>query len=345
MELALDSSSIAIGVGSESSVTFEAAGSTTNNPVVNDSVDRNALADPAKLIGHIPPAIAPAGMGIPLLCCGVCGYFISPTRLLDQAVGGVLQSDGQLPGTRPIGGADYVPTGHGSFGSSISDPMLWRNVAPVAGWNGSLPGGGETSSGTMTGQIGILSGSVTTAIAPQGKSQSVTAASPNLLAAEAAATNPIVLENQKAGNPESEWGIDGAGDSNIEGFATDISVNRGTTISFKIDTDSTNYRIDIYRLGYYGGMGARKVATIQHTGLQNQPAPLRDSSTGLVDAGNWAVSASWAVPTDAVSGVYIAKLVRQDGTQGQNHIPFIVRDDSSHSDIVFQTADHDLAGL
>ena len=86
-------------------------------------------------------------------------------------------------------------------------------------------------------------------------------------------------------------------------------------------------------------MGARKVATIQHTGLQNQPAPLRDSSTGLVDAGNWAVSASWAVPADAVSGVYIAKLVRQDGTAGENHIPFIVRDDSSHSDIVFQTAD------
>ena len=30
---------------------------------------------------------------------------------------------------------------------------------------------------------------------------------------------------------------------------------------------------------------------------------------------------------------------RQDGTSGENHIPFIVRDDSSHSDIVFQTSD------
>ncbi|MFT2214626.1 DUF4082 domain-containing protein [Rhizobium giardinii] len=155
----------------------------------------------------------------------------------------------------------------------------------------------------------------------------------------AAATNPIVLENQKPGNPESEWGIDGAGSSNIEGFATDISINRGQTVSFKINTNSSNYRIDIYRLGYYGGMGARKVATIQHTGVQNQPTPLRDSATGLVDAGNWAVSASWAIPADAVSGVYFAKLVRQDGTAGQNHIPFIVRDDSSHSDVLFQTSD------
>ena len=90
------------------------------------------------------------------------------------------------------------------------------------------------------------------------------------------APNKVVLENQKPGNPESEWGIDGAGSSNIEGFATDISTNRGQTVNFKINTNSSNYRIDIYRLGYYGGMGARKVATIQHTGVQNQPHPLRD---------------------------------------------------------------------
>ncbi|AMA61177.1 hypothetical protein BCCGELA001_10900 [Bradyrhizobium sp. CCGE-LA001] len=149
----------------------------------------------------------------------------------------------------------------------------------------------------------------------------------------------MVLENQKAGNPQSEWDIVGAGSSNIEGFATDISINRGNRVDFKINTNSSNYRIDIYRLGYYGGMGARKVATIQHMGVQNQPTPLRDAATGLVDAGNWSVSASWDIPADAVSGVYIAKLVRQDGTAGANHIPFIVRDDSSTSDVVFQTAD------
>ncbi len=135
------------------------------------------------------------------------------------------------------------------------------------------------------------------------------------------------------------WDIDGAGSSNIEGFATDISVDIGNRVDFKINTNSSNYRIEIYRLGYYGGMGARLVTTIQHTGVQNQPAPLRDATTGLVDAGNWSVSASWNVPADAVSGVYIAKLVRQDGTFGENHIPFIVRDDSSTSDIVFQTSD------
>jgi hypothetical protein len=151
--------------------------------------------------------------------------------------------------------------------------------------------------------------------------------------------NSIVLENQNPGDPESEWDLHGPGSTTIEGFAVDISVNRGGTIAFKINTDSTNYRIDIYRLGYYGGMGARKVATFEQNTASVQVTPSIDTAIGLVDAGNWSVSASWTVPATAVSGVYIAKLVRQDGMAGENHIPFIVRDDGSHHDLIFQTSD------
>ncbi len=131
-----------------------------------------------------------------------------------------------------------------------------------------------------------------------------------------------------------------AGDPSIQGFATDISVNKGETIRFKVKTDAANYRLDIYRLGYYGGLGARKVATVTPSAPlpQTQPNPITDSATGLVDCGNWAESASWAVPLTATSGVYIAKLVRTD-TGGASHIPFVVRDDSSTSDLLFQTSD------
>ena len=45
------------------------------------------------------------------------------------------------------------------------------------------------------------------------------------------------------------------------------------------------------------------------------------------------------VPATSVSGVYIAHLVRQDTVFGENHIPFIVRDDGTKHDIVFQTSD------
>ncbi len=152
--------------------------------------------------------------------------------------------------------------------------------------------------------------------------------------------NPIVVENCLAGNPPSEWDISGVGDTSIEGFATDISVNRGSTVFFKVNTNAANYRFDIYRMGYYGGQGARKVATVSPSASlpQSQPACLNDATTGLIDCGNWAVSGSWAVPATATSGIYIAKVVRAD-TGGASHIVFVVRDDASASPLLFQTSD------
>ena len=126
--------------------------------------------------------------------------------------------------------------------------------------------------------------------------------------------NSVVRENRLPGNPSTEWDINGWGDPTIQGFGHDISINRGETIYFKIKTDSTDYRIDIYRMGYYGGMGARRVDTVKPSVKlpQHQPEGLRDEATRLYDCGNWAVSASWQAPSDATSGIYFARLVRQD---------------------------------
>jgi hypothetical protein len=152
--------------------------------------------------------------------------------------------------------------------------------------------------------------------------------------------NAIVVENCQTGNPSTEWDFTGVGDTSIQGFATQFSVNRGTTISFKVNTNASAYRFDVYRMGYYNGMGARKVATFNPSATlpQNQPACLNDPATGLNDCGNWAVSGSWAVPATAVSGIYFAKITRTD-TNGASHIFFIVRNDSSTSDLIYQTSD------
>ena len=50
------------------------------------------------------------------------------------------------------------------------------------------------------------------------------------------------------------------------------------------------------------------------------------------------MSASWNVPADATSGIYFAKLVREDAA-GSSHVFFIVRDDDGRSDLLFQTSD------
>ena len=153
--------------------------------------------------------------------------------------------------------------------------------------------------------------------------------------------NAITCENALAGDPTSDWQVSGAGDATIQGYATSMSVNIGDTVSFKISTPASSYHIDILRMGYYQGNGARKVAAGQTPSAllpQSQPACLTDSSTGLIDCGNWAVSASWQVPVTAASGVYLAHLVRND-TGGSSLIPFVIRNDASTSDIVVKTSD------
>src|SRR5690349_5401195 len=158
-------------------------------------------------------------------------------------------------------------------------------------------------------------------------------------------TSVIACENTKPGDPPSDWQVSGQGDTAIQGFATQMSVLPGQTISFKINSSTVSrYHIDILRLGWYQGNGATKVASgllPSVTLPQTQPTCKNDTaSTGLIDCGNWAVSASWTVPSNAVSGLYLAHLKRDDTTSGNGSvIPFVVRNDASHSDILFQTDD------
>src|SRR5881394_805203 len=76
--------------------------------------------------------------------------------------------------------------------------------------------------------------------------------------------NPIVVENCQTGNPATEWDLPGgASSANVQGFATDISVNKGGVVHFKVDVNPAGaFHLDIYRMGYYGGLGARKIASI-----------------------------------------------------------------------------------
>ncbi|PKH37442.1 DUF4082 domain-containing protein [Nocardioides alpinus] len=152
--------------------------------------------------------------------------------------------------------------------------------------------------------------------------------------------NKIACENSKPGTSPEIWdSAYGSGADSIQGFSTDISVNVGQRVDFKIKTDASSYTIDIYRIGYYQGNGARKITSVTPSVNlpQNQPNCINDLTTETYDCGNWAVSASWNVPSTAVSGVYIAQLKRSNGDS--SHITFVVRDDASTSDVVFQTSD------
>lgn len=126
--------------------------------------------------------------------------------------------------------------------------------------------------------------------------------------------NDIIRENCKTGNPATEWDINGAGSSLIQGFATQSSYAVGEEVLFKVKTNSRQYRFDIYRLGWYNGLGARQVATLKPVVQlpQEQPECHKDDATLLVDCGTWAVSGAWTIPDDIVPGVFFARLVMED---------------------------------
>jgi hypothetical protein len=157
----------------------------------------------------------------------------------------------------------------------------------------------------------------------------------------ASCANPVACENLLPGTPQSAWDVGYGEGTTIQGFAAPFSVNIGQTIQFKIKSPASKYAIDIYRMGYYGGDGARLEASVTPniSVSQSQPACGSNTTTGLTDCSNWGVSASWTVPATAVSGVYFAHIYRTDGTSDENQIPFVVRNDASHSDIIFKTSD------
>jgi hypothetical protein len=95
------------------------------------------------------------------------------------------------------------------------------------------------------------------------------------------------------------------------------------------------YSISIYRLGWYQGIGARLMQQIPGlTGVAQAACP-EDPETRLIECA-WSPSYTLSVPTTWTSGIYLARLNRQDGFA--NYIMFVVRNDASTSTYLFQSS-------
>ena len=153
--------------------------------------------------------------------------------------------------------------------------------------------------------------------------------------------NPVQLENAKPG--DASWRVSNVAQNHeIEGYASATSITRGQSITFFVNTTDTHYSLDIYRVGWYAGVGARRMLpSIVLSGV-HQPSPTTDSTTLLVQC-NWTASYALAVPddtsdpTDWMSGAYLVKLTASTSGK-QNYIVFVVRDDTRRSDLLFQSS-------
>ena len=151
--------------------------------------------------------------------------------------------------------------------------------------------------------------------------------------------NPVVIENQQQGSPNWQmWrpGYRNADDvaKQIKGYGSATSVNKGDSITFHVTVNPAQaYTMDVYRMGWYQGLGGR---LLQHIGPLNgvqQPSCPVDTGTGLIEC-PWTASYRLTVPRSWTSGVYLVQLTNAQGYQ--NYIDFVVRDDGRPADILYQ---------
>ena len=173
----------------------------------------------------------------------------------------------------------------------------------------------------------------------------------------AAQPDTIRLENAKAGS--TDWLLTRVARHDdeiyelgwhrrkgIEAYASQTSVKAGETLNVHVSTYPVNkYSVSIYRMGYYGGAGARLMRSLGPLQGTAEPTP-QDGARNLLES-NWKVGFSLQIPADWLSGVYLGKLTTLPAAGGQYldlemiseaYVIFVVRDDRK-ADLLFQVSD------
>src|SRR6476661_6959974 len=92
--------------------------------------------------------------------------------------------------------------------------------------------------------------------------QSVTSHSLRATCANAKlAPNPVAAENMCPGSAAWQWSGDVSGPTDIEGFVAPASVTNGDSLHLFVTTTARTYTFEIFRLGWYSGLGGRLMYT------------------------------------------------------------------------------------
>jgi len=151
--------------------------------------------------------------------------------------------------------------------------------------------------------------------------------------ARAPARRRAVAENSLPGDPH--WEIRHLGAANaIMGYAGAASVLTGESFPLFVSTTSSGFRVRAFRLGWYGGDGARQVWQSGSLRGGRQNAPGLTASTNTVQT-DWDPVAE--VPTDDwPAGAYLLRLDADSGAQ--RYVPVTVRSASTAGKVALKGA-------
>lgn len=128
----------------------------------------------------------------------------------------------------------------------------------------------------------------------------------------------------------------------IEGYCSKQSVRAGESIDIKVSTDpQRQFRLEIFRTGYYAGTGARLITTIGPIQGKAQPTPALGPKN--LNECQWETSHTLTIPEDWISGVYLGRLttipLSPQEPYWQSYVIFVVTDDRP-CDVLFQCSDN-----
>ena len=134
----------------------------------------------------------------------------------------------------------------------------------------------------------------------------------NLRGEAAGRRNRVAEENAKEGS--RDWQLtrvraDGGNYRSpwIEGYCSKQSVRAGEDVAIHVSANpARKFRLEFFRLGYYGGRGARKVLELPTLAAAPQPTP-SPGEKNLHEC-RWDVTHTLTVPPDWLSGVYLGRM-------------------------------------
>jgi hypothetical protein len=130
----------------------------------------------------------------------------------------------------------------------------------------------------------------------------------------------VVAENDLPGT--TSWIIPPATPTGIEGFSNRNYAAVGDSVNLYVSTTAQSYHVVAYRMGWYGGKGARQIWVSGQATGGVQPACPVTPGINMVSCDNWQPSLSFPVTTAFVQGDYLLKLVGSGGQEG--YVPLTV---------------------
>jgi hypothetical protein len=124
-------------------------------------------------------------------------------------------------------------------------------------------------------------------------------------------------------------------DHALEGFASQVSAVPGDDVALFVNTAARAVQAQVYRMGYYQGLGSRLVLQTDFVAAKPQPAPVVTPGTATVSC-PWTPTMTLNVTRDWPPGCYLLKLVGSGGEE--QFVPLTIRDDASMASYVLQNS-------